>query len=106
MKAHKLKNIDCSFCKLVFDYTSICYHFAEFNPTELEELKEMMPDIKKHKDINAKKLALQKITKSLDILSTIKITSLTLIQGQFSDVISLYLKVILLYIFNLLDREI
>lgn len=41
----------------------------------------MMPGISTHRDINQKKQALQKVTRSLDVLSTFKITSLTLLQG-------------------------
>ena len=51
-----------------------------------------MPGLQGQRDINAKKAALQKVTRSLDVLSTFKVTSLTLLMGQFSEIIALYLK--------------
>ena len=42
----------------------------------------MMPGIaSSHKDMAMKKQALQKVTRSLDVLSAFKVTSLTLLQG-------------------------
>lgn len=45
MKVSKLKEIDCQLCKLIFDYTSICPHYQHLNPSEMEDLKDMMPHI-------------------------------------------------------------
>lgn len=81
MKPEKLALVDCTLCQLLYDYTNICQHFSQLNSSDLEDLKSMMPGISQHRDINQKKQALQKVTRSLDVLSTFKITSLTLLQG-------------------------
>ena len=52
-----------------------------------------MPGVSGQKTLEQRRQALQKVTKSLDVLSTFKVTSITLLQGQFSEILALYLKV-------------
>ena len=86
MKPEKMSFVDCQLCQLLFDYTNTCQHFSQLNQNDIDDLKSMMPGISQHRDINQKKAALQKVTRSLDVLSTFKITSLTLLQGQFHTI--------------------
>ncbi len=78
LKPEKLET-DCQFCKLIHDYSKVCEHNAQLKKQNVDELKDMVPAIQIQQDVKAKKEALQKVTKSLDLLSTYKITSLGLL---------------------------
>ncbi|CDW87758.1 mynd finger [Stylonychia lemnae] len=105
MKPEKLSIVQCQLCQLIFDYTSTCSHYSQLTQSDIDDLKEMMPGLAGPKNMDSKKQALQKVTRSLDVLSTFKVTSLTLLQGQFSEIIALYLKVNLNYNFDLYQRD-
>lgn len=76
LKAHKLDGlVDCHLCKLIFDYTKICKHYSQGRDAidfSSESLQNLL-------DINKQtSQALSKITSSLDVLSTSRVTSFTL----------------------------
>ena len=65
--------VDCQLCKLIFDYTKACKHFTMETELKAEELKTFASQ-----SVANKLQALSKITKSLDILSTARVTSFML----------------------------
>ena len=74
LKAHKLEGlVDCQLCRLIFDYTKACKHFTMETDLKAGDLKYFSCQT------NQNKLqALSKITRSLDILSTARVTSFML----------------------------
>ena len=77
MKLHKLEGlVDCQFCKLIFDYCKVCKHFNQQKDdiVQQEQMKKLVSLSQHDKKIQA----LSKITASLDVLSTCRVTSFTL----------------------------
>lgn len=77
--------VDCQLCKLIFDYTKTCNHFTMETDLKEDQLKQFS------KQSQSEKLqALAKITRSLDILSTARISSFML-KKQISELLAMYL---------------
>ena len=87
LKAHKLEGlVDCQLCKLIFDYTKACKHFTMDTDLKAEELKDFVNQSQENK-----LHALSKITRSLDILSTARVTSFML-KKQIAELLSMYMQ--------------
>lgn len=75
LKAHKLDGlVDCALCKLIFDYTKSCSHLG----MESGDMRQVELDLVVNSDSEEKLVALAKVARSLDILSTARVSSLML----------------------------
>ena len=89
LKSKKLDGlVDCHLCKLIFDYTKICKHYSQ-NRESLDFSQESLQSLLDVTQTSYK--ALSKITASLDVLSTSRVTSFTLTQNQFAELLSMYI---------------
>ena len=78
--------VNCQLCKLIFDYTKTCNHFLMETDMQPDQLQQYAS-----KSQTEKLKALAKITRSLDILSTARISSFML-KKQIAELLSMYLQ--------------
>lgn len=90
----KLFEVDCPTCKLIFDYTQICQHApGSEHKSDSNLLENLQQNISKHeKDINFKMEAVKKIMTNLDKMSCEMTTAFTILRGQFSEVLTMFLR--------------
>jgi len=87
LKAEKLEGlVDCQLCKLIYDYTKTCNHFSMEANLQPDELQTFVKSSQ-----NDKLKALAKVTRSLDILSTARISSFVL-KKQIAELLSMYMQ--------------
>lgn len=95
MDRDKLECVDCQTCKLINDYTNVCPHETLSGQESLDQwnsLQEQMSDKADENNIGKKIEALRKVMNTLDSMSSIKETAFAIIRGQFSDVLTMFLR--------------
>jgi hypothetical protein len=80
----------CMCCIVSMDYTNTCQHHAGISEADLNELKSIS-EVMKKKDMESKRTGLKNITKSLDLISSHRDTSVCILQGSFTDIVNPYL---------------
>jgi hypothetical protein len=79
IKADKLAGlVDCNLCKLIFDYTKICNHYELSTEAIDFKFDDIQLVLEQAANKQTKGQALSKITSTLDVLSTSRVTSFTL----------------------------
>lgn len=86
MDQTKLAEVECSTCKLIFDYTQICPHQDIKSKEHKDSWQTLRNEIQRQseaKNIEQKMQALKNVMNSLDSMSTVKQTAHTIVRGQF-----------------------
>lgn len=79
--------LTCDLCRTLYDYNKACAHYSIGKPDQLqEELGKTFNDTSL--EINQMH---QRLFKSLDVLSTFKVTALPLTQMQFNELFSMFI---------------
>lgn len=96
MDTKKMNNIDCQTCKLIYDYTVICSHITQSSHEEhlksWKQLQDTMNSKTSDANIDEKIKALRNVMQSLDSMSVLKEAALSIVRGQFSDVLTMFLR--------------
>ena len=87
MKPEKLVHLGCEMCKLFYDYSKVCTHYNVDTPSLHQDQLALLMN-----DPNADKMQmLMRLAQNLDVLSTFKLTSFTLIKNQFADLLLMFI---------------
>jgi len=96
MDQSQLKEIDCQTCKLIYYYTHICQHnnktSNEDHLDSWKKLQEVMQKETNEANLDEKIKALRNVMRSLDAMSVLKEAAITIVRGQFSDVLTMFLR--------------
>ena len=80
---------------MIDDYTNVCPHKLENNDDHVQiwnDLQKQMQEKANDKNIKKKIEALKKVIGTIDSMSTVKETAYAIIRGQFSEVLTMFLR--------------
>mmetsp|Transcript_16423 Transcript_16423/g.27832 ORF Transcript_16423/g.27832 Transcript_16423/m.27832 type:complete len:263 (+) Transcript_16423:1055-1843(+) len=99
MNQAKVKKVDCKVCKLIYDYTRICKHDQSPENTQKhlqnwadQQAKFFQQQQNQDRNMKTRIDSLKELMITLDAMSTVRETAYIVVQGQFSDVLTLFLR--------------